>query len=468
MILLKILNKLKNIINCRKLFYFLLFNFVFIFIISGQDLNKPKNISVKIFIPNIVFPSVSPVNEAALIPNNTYYVDRLNPLASDSNSGTEASPWLTIKRGIDYATAGTKIIVKTGIYNENLTINNSGNSSKYIVIEASGTVQINKVTISGSYIAFKGFTILGDQSISKGISINGNYLYITENNISNFVNGIGIGIVSYVRPYIYNNIHIKNNYIYRCNKGIEIYGNNWIVEENKIERLYRGSSGTDADYFRFFGKNNIIRKNIMFGTIESEIGSSHVDLFQSFDNDNNYANDILIEKNIGLNFYHQGVMIDSSLTSHKNIIFYKNIFVDSDSFGYSIVGGYGIHVINNIIYNGNIHGIGFRGLYGISVIGTIKNNIIAYTNSSYWLEGSVTADTGYNCIYNCANLPSVNNSTDLINVNPLFNIGNKINLTLSDILGADGIPFTTDDGLNLNSSSPLIGAGDSGANIGAY
>jgi len=62
----------------------------------------------------------------------TYYV---SPSGDDSNSGDENSPWRTISHAINLISAGERIFVKNGTYEEHLYINIKGTSEKYIIIE---------------------------------------------------------------------------------------------------------------------------------------------------------------------------------------------------------------------------------------------------------------------------------------------------------------------------------------------
>jgi len=66
----------------------------------------------------------------------TYYVDKNNKGASDSNPGTEANPWKTIQKGASMAVAGDMVYVKSGVYYEWVDVKNSGASGKPIIFIA--------------------------------------------------------------------------------------------------------------------------------------------------------------------------------------------------------------------------------------------------------------------------------------------------------------------------------------------
>jgi len=67
----------------------------------------------------------------------TYYVDQRHPSASDSSAGTsESLPWKTIQKGANTAVAGDTVIVKAGIYREQVTMQRSGTASQKITLLA--------------------------------------------------------------------------------------------------------------------------------------------------------------------------------------------------------------------------------------------------------------------------------------------------------------------------------------------
>ncbi|MCK9479013.1 MAG: Ig-like domain-containing protein [Firmicutes bacterium] len=97
----------------------------------------------------------------------------VSAVGNDSNNGlTEDKPFGTIQKAMDNASAGTKIIVKNGIYHESITVKTSGTCENPIVVEAEsrfgavitgdGTVRrlVIPSTVGGvisQYITFRGF-----------------------------------------------------------------------------------------------------------------------------------------------------------------------------------------------------------------------------------------------------------------------------------------------------------------------
>ena len=56
-----------------------------------------------------------------------YYVDQQHPGASDSNSGTEEAPFLTVQRAAEVVEPAEKVLIKSGIYREWVQPRRSGN-----------------------------------------------------------------------------------------------------------------------------------------------------------------------------------------------------------------------------------------------------------------------------------------------------------------------------------------------------
>ena len=59
-------------------------------------------------------------------PNSSFYVATTG---NDSNKGTQAAPWRTIQHAADTARAGSNVNVRSGIYEELVSINASGNAT---------------------------------------------------------------------------------------------------------------------------------------------------------------------------------------------------------------------------------------------------------------------------------------------------------------------------------------------------
>jgi hypothetical protein len=373
--------------------------------------------------------------------SSTYYVD-VN--GNNGNAGTESSPWKTIQKAGSTVNAGDTVIVKSGTYNERVTFAHSGTSDNKIVFKAAPrrTVYMQGFnTTNAHYIRIEGFDITNNLPgwMGGGIWVSSNNVEIVDNYFHNIpysaINPNWSGVST-------NNIYVANNRIYCCTKGIVVNGDSWLVENNEVERLQHPEGG-DCDYSRFFGENHIIRNNYFHGTIESEIGTSHTDGFQTFAvNPGECARNIIIENNIVRDFYHQGFMMEGKEGTHDSIIIRNNILDGAASWGICSEGISNLRVENNNLINMGIHGIGFRMSDTIPTTGIIKNNIFYNAGSNYWSEPGCTLDSGYNLLYKTSGTISASSyPNDLLNIDPNF------------------IDITNDD-YHLQNGSPAIDAGD--------
>lgn len=432
-------------------------------IISISFLGCKKDKNEKQIVLSTDFANFTPYTPNTTQISNIYYVDGSNPNANDSNTGTETSPWATIGHAAENITPGSKVIVKAGTYNEKTTLNIDGEADAPIIFEASGNVVTYNFLLQGNYFSLYGFTLHKapdyDDWRNAGIFIQADNVHVDNNTVSGYTSESGIK--GAWGDNFSRNVHISNNYIYQCNGGIGINGNKWYVVNNEIERLYRDADGGDADNMRYFGDSIVIKNNFMHGTLEQEIGESHVDLFQTFDNNGEEVYNVLIEGNMGTGFYHQGIMASSVVSkyNHQNLWVVKNVFANARAWGLCIYNNLNVHVYNNTFFNVRYHGVGFNE----ESTGIIKNNIFVNTPSGYFKDETSSYESGYNLLYHETRTYEGYKfaPTDLLNIDPMF-------VDPENILGNDGIPFTNDDGLKLKAGSHAIKAGEDGGNIGAY
>lgn len=138
----------------------------------------------------------------------TYYVDKAHVSASDSNNGSEASPWKTIQKAANTLVAGDTVYVKAGVYTElysglpdqgitALKPQNSGTAGNYI-----------------TYMAYPGDTVVIDQQMKGGIINIDSKSYIK---ISGFEMRNGWGGIRTAGSA--TNIIIENNNIHNIDAG---------------------------------------------------------------------------------------------------------------------------------------------------------------------------------------------------------------------------------------------------------
>ena len=264
------------------------------------------------------------------------------------------------------------------------------------------------------------------------------------------------------------------------------------MQNNDIERLYKYSteSGWDCDYMRFFGTGHAFKSNYFHGTIASEVGTppnnAHVDCFQTWD-----AGSAPASSNITLDSNVCTDMADFLMAEGQNdkathdIIIRNNVIANT----LRVVGcGDGINLkdIYNVTIVGNTFcNLGNIGVYvhevtpGLIVNVRIKNNIFDTIGSSshyaysFNFPGSIpsTVASDYNLLNGCApdggkKASCSTGGTGIGGCNDITTTDTKfVNPTI--LLGTDGILFTADDGLNIQSSSPAIGVGDNLSSLGS-
>jgi len=373
----------------------------------------------------------------------------------------------TIQACANVAVAGDTCLVWPGSYDETIITKSGGANNNYITFKSNGAL-IFGANIQHDFTIVDGFNITNGANQS-GIYVMGNNSIISNNYIYNISFDAAIQNGD-ARPV---NISIIGNKIYHSQYGIIANGQNWLVENNTIRRLYKYTNEpySDADYIRFFGSSHIFRRNLLYDTSFSEIGDAHVDCFQTYDHGSApYSKNITIEENICLNFS-QGLMAEGfNEKNSSDFIIKNNIFAHA----FDVVNsGSGIHIedVANVTIVNNVF-MDMRGIGAYIAVGTaemgkngvINNNIFYNVRQYSYMYFGNNNSGDYNLMYlggePCCNEPRLS-SYDISGQDPLF-------VDVSAPLGPDGILFTDDDGFRLQNNSPAIGVGENGVDIGAY
>ena len=143
--------------------------------------------------------------------------------------------------------------------------------------------------------------------------------------------------------------HIAYNKVDHCEYGFILGGEDWLVENNEVSRLFMyapGNTYDDCDYSRFFGKGCIQRYNYYHGSTRQEIKTAHVDCLQTFTNNGEIATDLLFEYNTCFDF-HQMCMVESAphLGSVRGWTLRHNIVSPNSP---TMRGGWGPDIIQTI------------------------------------------------------------------------------------------------------------------------
>jgi hypothetical protein len=319
-----------------------------------------------------------------------YVVDQAAPGAADTNTGTEEQPFKTIQYAADVAKPGDTVLVMAGHYAERIKVTTSGAEGQPITLRATPrrSVVVGGFDLQASYIRVEGFEITGrNQDVA--VQLGGSHCEVVDNYVHEMTMGVAgtvgkPGPDGNTRDYsaVAHN-RIAYNKVYHSQYGFILGGNDWVVENNEVNRLFMYSPGNkydDCDYSRFFGRGCVERCNYYHGSTSSEIRVAHVDCLQTFTVNGEIAQDMAFEHNTCFDF-HQMCMVESAphLGSVSNWTFRGNIVsanspTMSGGWGPDIIQTLDVTIANNTISTVRWAAIGLRGKE--STNGQLRNNIL--------------------------------------------------------------------------------------------
>ena len=320
----------------------------------------------------------------------TYVVDQAAPGAADTNPGTEEKPFKTVQQAADAAKPGDTVFVMAGNYDERVKVKTGGTEGKPVAFVAMPrrSATVGGFELEASYIRVEGFEITADPPAT-AVQLNASHCEVLDNYIHDMmvaVNGTAGRPSADGNTRDYSAVahnRIAYNKVYHSEYGFILGGEDWLVENNEVNRLFmyaRGNQYDDCDYSRFFGKGCIERCNYYHGSTQPEIKTAHVDCLQTFCNNGEIAMDLLFENNACFDF-HQMCMVESAphIGSVRHWTFRHNIASPNSP---AMRGGWGPDIIqtpdvtieNCTISTVNWATIGLRGKE--STNGQIRNNIL--------------------------------------------------------------------------------------------
>jgi hypothetical protein len=211
--------------------------------------------------------------------NTSFYVATSG---NDSNPGTQAAPWRTIQHAADAARAGSTVNVRSGVYEELVSINASGNSTdgfityrsypgETAILDAEHSAPTDRTGVltihNQSYVRVEGFEIRNFRTAEHrlaplGISVMGagSHIELLKNNVH----------------------HIENNFQGRDAPGsggngfgIAVYGTDaktpitdLIIDGNEVHHLKTGSSESlvvNGNVTNFRITHNVVHDNNNIG-----------------------------------------------------------------------------------------------------------------------------------------------------------------------------------------------------------
>jgi hypothetical protein len=255
----------------------------------------------------------------------------VSPSGSDSNSGSQASPFATIQKAAQAAKPGTIVHVLPGVYTQPVTVKNSGSANARITFlsDTKWAAQIKTTgstvpwTTDADYIDIIGFDITSDGARDGLVNLgsytrtlanhihnipgicdsqggsgmtDGGYTSHDNDIIGNVVNNIGSSYPSlcqYVHAIYHSNArgHILNNIAYdNAGVGINLWhaatdtvvANN-LVFNNKEHGISIGTYTENTDGKKgdnFIVANNIVIYNALYG-VRERIGVGSHDQFMN-------------------------------------------------------------------------------------------------------------------------------------------------------------------------------------------
>jgi hypothetical protein len=392
----------------------------------------------------------------------TYAVDQAAPGAADSNAGTEEKPFKTVQHAADTVKPGDTVFVMAGKYDERVKVRTSGAEGRPITFRAMPrrAAVVGGFDLQSSYIRVEGFEITAEKP-AVAVQLSRSHCEVLDNDIHDMMVGVA-GTVGNPSPdgdtrdysAVAHN-RIAYNRVYHSQYGFMLGGEDWLVEDNEVNRLFMYTPGNkydDCDYSRFFGKGCVERYNYFHGSTSSEIRVAHVDCLQTFTANGEIAQDLVFEYNTCFDF-HQMCMVESAphigsvrcWTFRGNIVS-ANSPTMSGGWGPDIIQTLDVTIANNTISTVRWAAIGLRGKE--STNGQIRNNILCnaeravddtmdFTPAKPVIEHNLTFKTA-----------PVSGEHNLNSQDPLFVDAAKRNF-------------------RLRKGSPAFGAGKGGVTIGA-
>jgi hypothetical protein len=337
------------------------------------------------------------------------------------------NPGGSIATGIATAAAGDTVVVNAGAYTGGIVI------SKSVAVMANGVVVLTPATFR----------------TGEAISVRCNSCAVIGFMFEDFEGGVSPDVQTH------SNVTIQGNVFRRGGSGIWIAGTAWLVEGNEIDGL--PLSARAEDYANVFGTGHIVRHNYFHGLrIPQDLGSGpdykHNDAIQFWNNNGEVLRDLLIEENIFTDFV-QGVFLANetgvlpsmgNITIRNNVFWGTNFIQSGNLLGKPSHGLFvgkaaipGVVTTNNLFHNC----ANSVSLYNMPAATVVQGNIIEQYNTAYALSnsGQPTRGTG-NVLWTTVQGAWEGGIATLLpdkRLDPMLG---------ASLLGADGLPWTADDG----------------------
>lgn len=383
----------------------------------------------------------------------------------------------SIRQAVKAAHIGTTILVHDGVYEEGpIFMTQSGTAEHPIVLKALGDDAIVKsnIEVRGQHIRIEGLQFDGEAQYSgilgllrNAITVYGDHVAVVGNRFQDYV-GYAV-IAEYQAGTLASDTYIADNYVYSCAAAFQV-GSNSIIEYNEVERInVHLTDEPQGDFLRVFGNDIIVRYNYLHGTRLEDLyrpstpaDPAHADVVQSWDDINIEVKRVLIENNVFLGFYHQGLMLENDKNGVNGIYLISDWVVRNNVFGgigssAAFLGKTNGGIPNMLFENNTFTSAvtdGVRAYFGVNAVGTggsttLRNNIfVGFGASSYGASQGSTIDADYNLIYD-SSVPVVTGPHDIVGLDPKF-------VNFDPLRGEDELPLND---WRLQPDSPAIDNG---------
>ena len=405
-----------------------------------------------------------------------YYVDAIN--GTDTNPGTDISPFATIQKAADTMIPGDPCLVYPGNYERTIfdLSSQGGAPGSPKTFESLGGAVCKGFRLQQSDIEVRGFEITDTDlswSDGPGVHVQGSRI-ILEDNYIHFCVGGGLQMWHPNGQPISDCI-VRNNRLWRNGQqGGSVAGQDHLVEGNEVwETIQYHPKRTDdpgwldADGMRFFGSGHIFRGNYIHDISfdQPENIDPHIDAFQTWnESELGPGVDCVFEKNTidmlddpaGLGIH--GWMLEGAI----DILIHDNII---RAYGGINTGGGGC---SGIIVDGNTfeNNVGFTpypgavGFENCPQSKVVNNILLNYGYHTVVLTGDITGTVvDYNMAWREDGQPS-----------PLFTIDFQPTPQPPNHLW-DVDPLFVDSAngdYHLQANSPAIGTGEGRVDMGAF
>ncbi len=181
---------------------------------------------------------------------------------SDSNSGTEANPWLTIQKAASTLQSGDTVLIRQGVYQEKVTPVRSGTEghhityrnygSEEVVIDAQNKTRDTCITVDGKdYLQFIGLVMMGAKNAAFYTTDNSDHLILDGLKCQNSRFGIRLyGKITPVSFVTIKNCTVNGNskygiFLYKKVYDSTIGPNNHVFSNGGEDQSYGIEIGTD-------------------------------------------------------------------------------------------------------------------------------------------------------------------------------------------------------------------------------